>query len=151
MTDEKFEELINYAIERENGAARFYKKLQGMAKNEASIELLKNLEEMELEHARILSEFNKDESVSELKRPNVKDLKLSDYMVVNPPNDEMTYQDVLVLAMKREEASKRLYVALAEESDDENTRNLFLRLAQEEATHKLQIETIYDDEILTEN
>ena len=28
---------------------------------------------------------------------------------------------------------------------------LFLRLAQEEAKHKLRLETIYDDEILSEN
>jgi rubrerythrin len=34
---------------------------------------------------------------------------------------------------------------------DTNTKQLFLKLASEEAKHKLHFEKIYDDEILKEN
>lgn len=151
MKDEKFLELIDYAIKREEGAAKFYNRLQGMAKNEASVELLKHLEEMELDHAKILREFTKEDSTSGYVPPKVNNLNLSELMVSNPPNEHMTYQDVLVVAMQNEEISKKLYEAMANKSDDEKTRNLFLRLAHEESKHKLEIETIYDEEILTEN
>lgn len=151
MLDEKFVELITYAIERENAAAKFYKRMQEMAKSDASKEILIELEKMEIAHARILSEFTLQGSTSEFVAPNVANLKLSDYMTVKSPNEEMTYQEVLVLAMKREDGSNKLYLALAGEADDEPTKNLFLRLASEEAKHKNQLETIYDEEILYEN
>lgn len=151
MLDKKFVELITYAIERENAAAKFYKRMQEMAKSSASKELLGELGKMEISHAEVLSEFTRDDSTSKFVAPNVANLKLSDYMTVNPPNEEMTFQEVLVLAMKREDASTKLYLALAGEADDEPTKNLFLRLSSEEAMHKNQIETIYDEEILYEN
>ena len=63
----------------------------------------------------------------------------------------MDYQSALVLAMKREKAAFRLYTALAAKVDDEALRELFLRLAQEEAKHKLHFEIEYDEHVLTEN
>ncbi len=151
MLDEKFVELITYAIKRENAAAKFYGRMQNMTKSNASKELLVELENMELAHAKVLSEFTRDDSTSEFVAPTITNMKISDYMTVPPPSDEMTFQEVLVLAMKREDASNKLYLALAAEADNEKTKNLFLRLALEEAKHKNQLETIYDEEILLEN
>ena len=150
MEQAKFEEVINFAIEREYEAANFYKELQGTVRQNSSKKMLEELEQMELNHAEILKNFT-EEGVEEFEPPNIKDLKLSDYMVKTIPNSEMTYQEVLVTAMKREEASKKLYTALANEADNEKTKNLFQKLASEESKHKLQLETLYDDEIYQEN
>ncbi len=151
MVDGDFIELITYAIEREKAAAKFYSRLQQMTTSKASKELLGSLEKMELAHAKVLGKFTHEDSTSEFIAPKIANLKISDYMTVPPPSDEMTFQEVLVLAMKREDASNKLYLALANEADDEKTKNLFLRLASEEAKHKNQLETIYDEEILSEN
>jgi rubrerythrin len=150
VIDPKFKEIVEFAIEREQEAADFYHELQGRVKHEWSRNILKELEDMELGHKKILQNWT-SEGVEEYKAPKITDLKISDYLEEVPANEEMGFQDVLITAMKREESAKNLYLDLAKKSDEPATRNLFLKLAGEEAKHKLQLETIYDDEIFYEN
>ena len=64
----------------------------------------------------------------------------------------MSYQDALIIAMKREEAANRMYIKLAEENiSTPKAYELFTMLADEELKHKLAIESIYDTEIFQEN
>jgi len=139
-------DVIKFAIEQELDAAAFYRDLQDKVNVQSSKEMLKTFEQMELGHADILK--NLDLNKLELYKPEkVANLKMSDYMVAPITHGEMTFQDILVLAMKREGAANKMYMELANSSDDEAIRNLFLKLATEESKHKLQLETIYDDEI----
>ena len=62
----------------------------------------------------------------------------------------MSFQDALVLAMKREKKAFKLYHDLSEIAPND-LKDTFLALAQEEAKHKLRIELEYDNVILTEN
>ena len=57
----------------------------------------------------------------------------------------MPYSDILRLAMKREEKALRLYNELAEKTDEGSLTKVFHMLAQEEAKHKLALETLHDD------
>ncbi|ROL62213.1 rubrerythrin [Bacteroidetes/Chlorobi group bacterium ChocPot_Mid] len=146
MLKEELVEVIKYAIERELEAADFYKDLQTKVKIQASKEMLKTFEKMELGHADILK--NLDLNKIELYKPEkVNNLKLSDFMVEPVTHEEMTFQEILVIAMKREEAANKMYLYLADSTDDDRVKNLFLKLATEEAKHKLQLETMYDEEI----
>ena len=63
----------------------------------------------------------------------------------------MTYQDALILAMKKEKYAFKLYTNLADYAKAENLKNIFLMLAQEEAKHKLRFEIEYDEFVLKEN
>lgn len=63
----------------------------------------------------------------------------------------MNYQEALIVAMKREQASHNLYADLAAATDEKGVRDLMLALAQEEARHKLRFETEYDEYILKED
>ena len=81
----------------------------------------------------------------------VPDLKISDYLVDVEFRPDMSYQDVLILAMKREESAFKLYTDMANRSEDPDLAQLFRVLAQEEARHKLNLETEYDERVLTEN
>jgi rubrerythrin len=81
----------------------------------------------------------------------VADLKIANYVVDVVPSTEMTYQQALILAMKKEKASFLLYTQLAETTNDESLRATFSVLAQEEAKHKLRFEIEYDEHVLTEN
>jgi len=56
----------------------------------------------------------------------------------------MTYTDLLVVGMKKEETSRRLYADLAAVAEKQEFRDIFLKLAQEEAKHKLRFEFEYD-------
>ena len=150
MNKETFNDVIKFAIARELEAAQFYKDMANKTKYDSNIVLFLELEKMELGHAKTLENF-KNEGWSNPEIPNIPDLKISDYMETPEVNDGMTYQDAIVLAMKREKAAAKLYTDLANEFTDTDTKNLFLRLASEESKHKLQLETLYDAEILTEN
>ena len=146
MSANELLEVIKFAIERELEAADFYRNLQGKVNIQSSKEMLRDFEKMELGHADILK--NLDLNKLELYKPEkVANIKISDYMVEPTTNGEMTFQDILVLAMKKEEAANKMYTDLANYSEDDIVRNLFLKLAAEEAKHKLQLETIYDEEI----
>ena len=78
-------------------------------------------------------------------------MKISNYVVDMEPAPDMTYQDIIIMAMKREEAANKLYTAMAEKVGNEEIKKLFQKLASEEAKHKLHFEKIYDKEILTDN
>jgi rubrerythrin len=57
----------------------------------------------------------------------------------------MPYNEILLLAMKREEKALKFYNELLEKADTDESKKLFKALCQEEAKHKLALETIYDD------
>ena len=63
----------------------------------------------------------------------------------------MTYEEALILAMKKEKAAFKLYSALAEKAPNEGLKNVFLGLAMEESKHKLRFEVEYDEFVLREN
>ena len=75
----------------------------------------------------------------------VPNLKIADYVVCAEPTPNVDYKDALILAMQKEKASFHLYTDLAEVVENENQKNLFLSLAQEEARHKLRFEIEYDN------
>jgi rubrerythrin len=81
----------------------------------------------------------------------VEDLKIGDYLVDVEPTAETSYQEALIIAMKKEKAAFKMYTDLAEAAPDEELRALFLGLAREEANHKLRFEVEYDDNILKDN
>ncbi len=150
MTMEKFNDILNYAIERENEAAEFYRYMQDIVKFENQKELLKEYELMEESHARALKTIS-ESSIEEISISQVENLKISDYVVEKQPSPDMTYQDIIIIAMKREEAANRLYSQMAKSISEPKIKKLFEKLAEEELKHKLHFEKIYDEEFFDEN
>lgn len=150
MLENKFKEIIDYAIEREKEAAVFYKDLQAKVKYDSTKQMFAELERMELSHIDYLQQV-KPSDIKNFKSQAILDLKISDYFVEIELQDDLTYQQAIAIAMKREDMSKNLYAKLASQSENADITNLFNKLAEEEAKHKNMLETIYDDEILKEN
>lgn len=152
LEKKKFNEIIDFAVAREQEAVAFYQELQGMAKFSSQRGVLKEFEAMERGHIEILEKIRSD-SIQKLDAPipKVENLSISDYLVEAKPSADMSYQDILIIAMKREEKANRLYSDLADESGDAGIKKLFMKLASEEAKHKLHFEKIYDEDILKEN
>ena len=150
MNSKKFDEIIDFAINREYDAIKFYQYMQEMVKFNSQKKLLKDFELMEKDHAEILKNI-RNTDFKEIEIPEIENLEISDYIVESKPTSDMNYQDIIILAMKREEASYRLYNDMADRVGNQNIKKLFLKLASEEAKHKLHFEKIYDNEILTEN
>lgn len=152
MDKKEFNDILNFAIEREEEAIRFYRDLQGMVQFNEKLDLLKEFEAIERSHIRVLENIRSKTSVELSSAPiEVENLAISDFLVEVPPTPEMSFQDILITAMKREEKATKLYTELAEGATDEGIRTLFSKLAAEESKHKLYFEKLYDDFILTEN
>ena len=75
---------------------------------------------------------------------------MSEMMEDVPYSSEMSYADLLRMAIKNEEKSQQLYTSTAKLIKEANLRKLLLILAQEESTHKEKLEKIYDKEVLQE-
>lgn len=151
MDNNKFLEIVQFAIDREIEAAEFYSKLSEQVKSDEGKVMLKDLERMELGHAGALEAFKRGSIQISFAGDKIPDIKLSDFMVVPNQGEDITYQSIFVLAMKREEAAKNLYLKLADEAGTDEAKDMFFRLANEEAKHKFQLESLYDEEILREN
>ena len=143
------DEILEFAINNEQKAHDFYMDLAQRVPGMKAV--FEGFAQEELGHkAKLQGVKEKGRLVTSTKK--VIDLKLADYLVeVDSSNGELEYQDALILAMKREKAAFRLYSDLANTTDDNDLKLLFLGLAQEEAKHKLHFEVAYDDEFLAQN
>jgi desulfoferrodoxin-like iron-binding protein len=150
-------EILDFAIEKEQEASQFYadwaKKLTSPNLDPDQLFLLRDMFEQfsqeELKHKEKLIGVQAGNSFRPSKQAT--DLKIVDYLVDIMPFPNMDYQEALIIAMKREKASLKLYSDLAAVAGSEDLQSLFTALAQEEAKHKLRLETEYEKEIYTEN
>ena len=146
-----FDEVIDFAIKREEEAVAFYTELQDLAKFSTQKEILKEFQLMEQGHIKLLIRVKERKSVKQLNPTVPEDLMLSTYLVEAPASGEMTYQDILITAIKREERSTALYKVLLEESSDSELVKVFQQLVAEESKHKNHFEVLYDQEVLRDN
>ena len=144
------EEILDFAIEREQEAHDFYVDLAKKAERPGMEGLFTQFAREELGHKQKLQNIKKG-TRSFAPATKVVDLKIGDYLVEVEPSATLTYQNALILAMKREKAAFQLYTDLAAETEDAEIKAIFEGLAQEEAKHKLRFEVEYDDMVLTEN
>ncbi|MCF7827258.1 MAG: hypothetical protein K9N29_11490, partial [Candidatus Marinimicrobia bacterium] len=65
--------------------------------------------------------------------------------------DNMTTQEIIILAAKREDKTARMYQDLADHFNfDKNLNTFFQMMADEELRHKHSLETEYENEFLQE-
>ena len=150
MEKARFDEVIKFAIDGEQEAIDAYTTASGIVKRNNMKEMLLGLARQERTHKTRLESIDQ-ERVSEAAIVNVPDLKIADFMDDVTITAAMDYQDILVVAMKREEKAHNLYTTLASNTEDAELKKVFEVLAQEEAGHKLALEKEYDDNVLTEN
>ena len=150
MTKEKFNEVIDFAIQGEKDAVVFYQELQTKSKFKAQKKMLKEYEDMEKGHVIVLENIRK-RGMQNIAVKEVTNLNISEYLVDVEPSADMDYQDILIVAMKKEEQAQKLYTNMAGNFPSTELETLFLKLAAEEAEHKLQFETLYDEHVLKEN
>ncbi len=144
MTTQEFNEILDFAVEREKEAVQFYRDLQSMAPFADQKAFLKELESMEMGHIIVIENMRgKLPSENEIK--HVPNLHISEYLVSDVQDLDLTYQSILIKAMKREEMSFQLYTDMSRKFPDSELSRLFASLAGEEAGHKLKFEKLYDE------
>jgi rubrerythrin len=143
-------EILNFAIDNEQNAVDFYNDLASKVDRIGMRKIFEMFAAEEMGHKARLIKI-KEEGIYTLSNEKVADLKIADYLVRAEPTAEMTYEQALVLAMKREKAAFKLYLKLSEQAPNADLKQLFLGLAQEESRHKLRFEIEYDEYVLKEN
>jgi rubrerythrin len=144
MTITEFNEILDFAITREQEAVAFYRALQSENKFTAHINMLKELELMEMGHIVVIESIRK-KGVNPQSIQAVPNLKISEYLTKELDEEELSYQSILIKAMKREENSTKLYTEMSLKFPDQEIQTLFRRLAADEAKHKLHFEELYDE------
>ncbi len=146
MSFDSFDEILQFAIDREKEAVAFYENLSRKETFSGAQETFESFAREERKHESMLKDFlKKEKAPGDYQFEWIPDLKRSNYIVDMAYEEGMDYADILRLAMKREEASLRLYNELAENVDETEVLGIFKMLSQEEAKHKLALETMYDD------
>jgi rubrerythrin len=147
MDEKKFKEISQFAIGREIDAIDFYSRASQLVKLSGTRELFLDFAKQEEGHKKKLEGVMAGK-VDVAKIEKVPNLKISDYLVDAELRPDVSYADILRIAMKREERSVKLYTDLTEKNVDKNLNDLFTFLIQEESKHKYALEKLYDDEVL---
>ena len=149
-TPNSVDAVLDFAIEREVESHKFYTDLAAKSEKSEMRLLFQQFAREEMGHKEKLLGIKRGKTLLPAAK-KVADLKIGDYIVDMEPTPDMDYQQALIVAMKKEKASFRLYTYLASITEDANLSGVFQTLAQEEAKHKLRFEVEYDENILKEN
>jgi rubrerythrin len=147
------EEILDFAIEKEEEAAQFYMDLADRMSPANMKEVFQEFAKEEEGHKKKLLLIRSGEKLFS-SHYEILDLKIGDNLTeidTTTVSSELSYQQALIIAMKAEKAAFRLYNDLAKNTNDKEIRDLLLSLAKEEAKHKLRFEIEYDDNIFIED
>lgn len=140
------DDILDFAIEREIEAYNFYISLAEKSSSESIKKLFMGFAGEEKGHKKKIEDAKSGKMLS-LSKNEITNLKVTDYLVDVEQTDNMSYQDALILAAKKEKAAFLLYTNLSESVKDDEMKTFFEILAQEEAKHKLRFEIEYDNSI----
>src|SRR6056297_1556471 len=146
MNFKSVDEILEFAIDREKEAVKFYASFAQEAPSEALKQTFIDFSKEEVKHVALLSDISGNKAkIDNYEFKKIPDLKISDYIVETEYEKGMPMPEVLKLAMKREEKSVQLYQDLSGQTDNAEAKKLFHILVQEESKHKLGLESMYDD------
>ncbi|MFH2007693.1 MAG: ferritin family protein [bacterium] len=143
-------DILDFAITGEEEAAAFYQTLANQVEKAWMKKALLGFALEEAGHKAKLEAIKAGKKLFPAQK-SILDLKVGDYLVEAEIIPDMSYQDALIVAMKKEKAAFKLYSDLAASTDDKELRSTLLSLAHEEANHKLRFEVEYDEYVLVEN
>lgn len=141
-------EIIDYAIAREIEAEEFYRSVSEQESFSGKKEMFLEYAAEEKKHQTLLEDLKTGKAgrgLEDYKFKWITDIKRSNYTHDVEYRPGMAYQEILMLACKREEKALLLYNDLLAKAETDDAKKVFKILCQEEAKHKLALETMYDD------
>lgn len=138
------EDIINYAIEREEDSIKMYVSLSEKVRNPQIKKVLQEFIVEELQHKQKLQfellNIGKTSPIS------------TEITIIVPDETEIDqdslididYSDALLVAIKKEEIAFKLYAEMAAKIKNYELKNAFYQLAEEEVKHKIHFEKEYE-------
>ena len=135
-------EILDAAIMREIKAQELYTKMAFMVQNPWMRKTLEGFAQQERQH-RCKLEAIKEGKIT-LEQDEINDLGIHDTIEDIKPDSNMNYLELIAFAIKKEDNSYRFYKSIASKCSEPELKDIFLKLAQEEANHRRQLEIEYD-------
>ncbi len=149
--DKQYKNIVEFAIEREMDAYKFYTEAQKHAKTQNAKTFFDQLAKQELIHKQKLEEMKlTEELLMDLSVLNIEEYS-SNESFASDMQFHVEYQQILLLAIKREELSVRLYRDMRKAVKEPDKQKLFDRLIEEEKSHREELQIEYDAYVLTED
>ena len=148
MEFKTLDDILDFAISKEEEAEQFYLSLCEEESLSGNRQTFKEFAQEEQKHVKLLQTLKAGgvvEGVEDYQFKWIKDIKRGDLVLDIEYQKGMNYRDILMLAIKREEKALKLYNDLQDRAETADSKNVFKILCQEEAKHKLALETMYDD------
>lgn len=122
-----------------------------MAAERSNPGVKKALEELAVEeesHKKKLENIVLNKEMETIASDQKKDFSFSEFLQDIPFSSDMSYDEILRMATKKEENSENLYLSTSKFVKNEELKSLLLFLSKEESIHKERLEKIYESEIL---
>ncbi len=148
MNFQTLNDVLTFAIRKESDARELYLMFRDMVKDPGARSLLNELADQELGHKNLLEKALQDQAIDRIGGKEVIDLHLSDHMVAEEVGPNSNARDIILFAMKMEQASYNLYLTLLENYRGTALEGVLSRLAQEELKHKETLEREYDEHFM---
>jgi len=146
MTITTIGEIISFAVKQEELASALYRQAMEQAPDSKSRNLLSELAEEELEHSHLFAMIQEDGSGLPV-FSTLPDTMVSEFLMDIPLHEGMTFAEVMIYAIKKEEKSSHLYRELASKTVNPQLATLLKNLAIIEQTHKARLEEAFIVEV----
>ena len=150
QTEHPLTSILRQAIQAEEDSYNLYSTVAQAVRLPHTRDLLQELAQDEVGHKQHLEALlagDPAQIVAAGHEAQIIDLKIGDFLVAQPLSPDADFQDVLIVASKREAASHDLYADLAALACRVEERKLFEYLAEEELGHKNRVEAIYEQTV----
>ena len=147
-------QAIEYGVEMEDKAIKFYTTMRKIMKNLGSKQFLKEIINYKNNHKKIFEKAltKPDELVAYCTIPmNLVDFNATDNLREVDIDHKSTYQDLLIFASRAEQRSHDFYMFMAKQFKGQDIGEVFACFAREDLEHKLMLEKEYDSVVLAEN
>jgi rubrerythrin len=156
--DEMCQNAVKMAVERERDMLEFYEQVAPLMNRPAIKEVFEVFrDDIQNRVDELLSLLDEEDATCDLiarellREEAPVNLGIAKYLKEVDLTASSDFQDVLTVAMKRQERVVSFFVQLAAITHAEEVSGIFRSISNEEAGRLRQLEEIYDDEILLED
>lgn len=143
------EEIIKFAVEREDTAYNLYKRAAELSTNIASKKMFEELAKEEATHKDVFTKIDEGKAESH-KLCTIPESSIAKYLADVPFRPDMSYSAIIASALKTEENAYQLYKTAAGMTEDPKLQKILMNFADVELGHRRRLEAIYDERVLTE-
>jgi rubrerythrin len=144
METRDFSAIINLAISKEEEAYDFYMELIDMVDDRSAKDALQIVAGEEKKHKEFLVNYRDTGYGDEgLKMTSVVDYKIAEHLEAPEPKTGMESKEVFLIAAHREKNAHEFYLSLASIHSAGRTKDMLMKMAQEELKHKEKMEYYY--------